>query len=313
MDEFHAIGALRHRDGRAHRRGDRHGQPARLRRQPGRRRRPPDERFNRAVTGMYEPGSTFKLQTAAMALDSGVGASVEQLRRRARHPYRPLHHHRLRGQAPRAWPCRRCSPTPPTSAPRTWRRRSAPSGSAPGCRRMGMFDRIGIELPEAGQPIVPPAANWKEVATLTIGFGHGIAVSPLHVVRGTAAIANGGVVLRPTILAPEPGMAPRDGHAGDAAVDLGHDAQADAAGGDRRLRQARRRARLLRRRQDRHGGEERRPRLQEARQRQRVHERVPDERAALRGLFHAGRAEGQRQHRRLLHRRLGERARRRAG
>ena len=33
---------------------------------------PPEERFNRAVTGMYEPGSTFKLQTAGMALDSGA-------------------------------------------------------------------------------------------------------------------------------------------------------------------------------------------------------------------------------------------------
>ena len=33
MDEFQAIGALRHRDGRAHRRGAGHGQPARLRRQ----------------------------------------------------------------------------------------------------------------------------------------------------------------------------------------------------------------------------------------------------------------------------------------
>ena len=36
---------------------------------------------------------------------------------------------------------------------------------------------------------------------MTVGFGHGIAVSPLHVVRGTAAIANGGILLQPTILA----------------------------------------------------------------------------------------------------------------
>jgi cell division protein FtsI (penicillin-binding protein 3) len=36
------------------------------------RNSPADDRFNRAVTGMYEPGSTFKLQTASMALDSGI-------------------------------------------------------------------------------------------------------------------------------------------------------------------------------------------------------------------------------------------------
>jgi cell division protein FtsI (penicillin-binding protein 3) len=76
---------------------------------------------------------------------------------------------------------------------------------------MGMFSRIGVELPEAGQPIVQRAENWKEIATMTVGFGHGIAVSPLHVVRGTAAIANGGIVLRPTILASEPGAPGREG------------------------------------------------------------------------------------------------------
>jgi cell division protein FtsI (penicillin-binding protein 3) len=43
---------------------------------------------------------------------------------------------------------------------------------------------------------------------MTIGFGHGIAVSPLHVVRGTAAIANGGLLVRPTIVALEPGAQP---------------------------------------------------------------------------------------------------------
>jgi cell division protein FtsI (penicillin-binding protein 3) len=66
---------------------------------------------------------------------------------------------------------------------------------------MGMFRRIGIELPEAGLPIIPSAANWKEATTMTVSFGHGIAVSPLHVVRGTAALANGGYVITPTILA----------------------------------------------------------------------------------------------------------------
>ena len=63
---------------------------------------PADDRFNRAVTGMYEPGSTFKLQTASMALDDGVVHIWDRIRRRARHPYRPLHDHRFRGQAPLA-------------------------------------------------------------------------------------------------------------------------------------------------------------------------------------------------------------------
>ena len=67
-------------------------------------------------------------------------------------------------------------------------------------KSMGMFARVGVELPEAGLPIVQSAAAWKEVVTLTVAFGHGISVSPLHVVRGTAAVATG-MLVRPTIVA----------------------------------------------------------------------------------------------------------------
>jgi cell division protein FtsI (penicillin-binding protein 3) len=73
---------------------------------------------------------------------------------------------------------------------------------------MGMFQRTGVELPEAARPIIQPAQNWKEIVTMTVGFGHGISVTPLHVVRGTAAVANGGILLHPTILALPPGGQP---------------------------------------------------------------------------------------------------------
>jgi cell division protein FtsI (penicillin-binding protein 3) len=160
----------------------------------------PEQRFNRAVTGMYEPGSTFKLQTAAMALDYGSAQLWNQFD--ARHPihigrftitdfegkHRFLYLPEVLAYSSNLGAAH-IAQTVGSERQRDWH------------RRMGMFSRIGVELPEAGLPIVPSAASWKEVVTLTVGFGHGIAVSPLHVVRGTAAIANGGVVLRPTILA----------------------------------------------------------------------------------------------------------------
>ncbi len=170
-----------------------------------------DERFNRAVTGMYEPGSTFKLQTASVALDSGtvhiwdefdasqpihIGRfTITDFEGKHRWLYLPevlayssnlgaAHMaEQVGGERQRAW-----------------------------MRNMGMLSRLGIELPEAGLPLAPPAANWKEIATMTIGFGHGIAVSPLHVVVGTAAVADGGVLYRPTILAHDPNSPPREGY-----------------------------------------------------------------------------------------------------
>ena len=164
----------------------------------------PEERFNRALTGMYEPGSTFKLQTAGMALDSGAAqlwSSFDASRdikigRFTISDFEGKH---------------RVLMLPEVIAYSS-NLGAAHMAQAVGAERqrawlhaMGMFTRVGIELPEQGQPIVQPAANWKEIATMTVGFGHGIAVSPLHVVRGTAALANGGVVLKPTILASDTG------------------------------------------------------------------------------------------------------------
>ena len=170
----------------------------------------PEQRFNRAVTGMYEPGSTFKLQTAGMGLDSGIAQLWNEYD--AAHDihigrftitdfegkHRFLALPEVLAYSSNLGAAHIAQSVGPTRQ-RAW------------LQNMGMFDRIGVELPEAGRPIVPPVSNWGEAANLTIGFGHGIAVSPLHVVRGTAALANGGVVLRPTLLAQEPGSIPRSG------------------------------------------------------------------------------------------------------
>jgi cell division protein FtsI (penicillin-binding protein 3) len=41
---------------------------------------------------------------------------------------------------------------------------------------------------------------WRDINTMTIGFGHGLAVSPLHLAAGVAAIVNGGIYRNPTLL-----------------------------------------------------------------------------------------------------------------
>jgi cell division protein FtsI (penicillin-binding protein 3) len=163
----------------------------------------PDDRFNRAVTGMYEPGSTFKLQTAAMALDGGIAHIWDEF-----DASRPIEIGRFTitdFEGKHRWLYL------PEVLAYSSNLGAAHIAQAVGAERqrawlrgMGMLNRISIELPEAGQPLYPPVSNWKEAATLTIGFGHGIAVSPLHVVRGTAVLANGGIMLNPTLLAKKP-------------------------------------------------------------------------------------------------------------
>ena len=75
-------------------------------------------------------------------------------------------------------------------------------------KSMGMFARVGIELPEAGIPIIQPASAWKQIVTLTV------AVRPWHF--GVAAARGArhrrgrrpACCMRPTILALPPAEHP---------------------------------------------------------------------------------------------------------
>jgi cell division protein FtsI (penicillin-binding protein 3) len=161
-------------------------------------------RFNRATVGVYEPGSTFKLLTAAMALDLGTvnvwnGYDAS----------RPIRYGRFtindfRGK-------NRWLALPEIMA-HSSNIASAHMAAAVGPQRhrefmvrMGMGSRLGVELPETALPLIPRAQDWREINTMTVGFGHGISVTPLHVVSGVAALANGGILRQPTMIAREPG------------------------------------------------------------------------------------------------------------
>lgn len=164
-------------------------------------RAPADSRFNRAVTGMYEPGSTFKLQTAAMAIEYGVAHIWD------RFSTIPIHIGRftisdIKSDHFQPW----------LALPDVLAKSSNPAAAhialdvgakrqQEWLRTMGFFNRVPIELPEAGRPIVPSTKNWGVSTVMTIGFGHGVAEAPLAIVRGTAATVNGGILIKPTLLA----------------------------------------------------------------------------------------------------------------
>jgi cell division protein FtsI (penicillin-binding protein 3) len=65
-------------------------------------------------------------------------------------------------------------------------------------RDIGLFDPLSLEIGEVGSPLVPHP--WREINTLTASYGHGIAVSPLHVASAVASIVNGGVLVQPSLV-----------------------------------------------------------------------------------------------------------------
>ena len=158
---------------------------------------PADARFNRASLGIYEMGSVFKIFTTAMALDEGVvtlddGYDVRQPIRVSRFTIRDYH-------PKNRW----------LSVPEIFMYSSnigtvhmvmdAGTPVQQGfLKRLGLLQPAGVELAEVGQPLVP--SPWREINTMTISYGHGLAVSPLQLTSAVAAMVNGGTEARATLL-----------------------------------------------------------------------------------------------------------------
>jgi cell division protein FtsI (penicillin-binding protein 3) len=68
---------------------------------------------------------------------------------------------------------------------------------------LGLLKPVHGELPETARPLYP--SNWGEIQTATIGFGHGISVSPLSYVTAAAEVVNGGRRITPTFIRQAPG------------------------------------------------------------------------------------------------------------
>ncbi len=156
-----------------------------------------DAKFNRDTLGVFEMGSTFKLFSIASALDSGkvnFGSSFDA--------GEPIHYGRFTITDYHAK--KRVLSVPEifiySSNIGTARMAAAVGGDhlENFYKSIGFFAPVPVELPERGQPLYPKP--WRDISTLTCSFGHGIAVSPLHVIRAASALVNGGILVTPTLL-----------------------------------------------------------------------------------------------------------------
>jgi cell division protein FtsI (penicillin-binding protein 3) len=169
-----------------------------------------EARFNRATLGVYELGSTFKPFTVAMAMDHGAIKSMGQMYNcpgalhvagrtiNDTHPFN-----------------RACSVAEIMME-------SSNIGSAQIAqqigagrqreflKKMGFLDKVDVELRERGRTL-SPGNNWNLVETMTVGFGHGIAVTPLHLASGYATLFNGGIYRPATLLKVDAGHKPGAG------------------------------------------------------------------------------------------------------
>jgi cell division protein FtsI (penicillin-binding protein 3) len=157
--------------------------------------------FNRAVQGVYELGSTFKIFAAAQAVDLGL-LELESM---------------VDANAPMVWGKDKIKEFEnknygPLLSVRNVIVKSSNVGVAHialmiGAVRqqaffkaLGFFEPTPVELVEAAgaRPLIPQ--RWADIVTITTSFGHGMSASPMHLAAAYAAIANGGKAVKPTLL-----------------------------------------------------------------------------------------------------------------
>jgi cell division protein FtsI (penicillin-binding protein 3) len=145
-----------------------------------------DALFNRATLGVYEQGSMFKVFNTALALDSGKFTMTDRIDASS-----PIKIDRFTIHDDPDVPHRVL--TLPEVA--------VEIGSE---AQRAFFDKIGFlkplttQLTELGRPLYP--SHWSKISTMTIAFGHGMSVTPLHLTTGVAAMVNGGVLYPPSFV-----------------------------------------------------------------------------------------------------------------
>lgn len=152
--------------------------------------------FNRITAGIFEPGSIFKTVTIAGALDAGAVRITDDFDARygirfGRFTITDFHGKNRILSLPEVYKY--------SSNIGTIRVMQAlgKENFRAFLTRMGFDARVPFELPEMRLPTVPK--DFSDVGAATASFGHGLSVSPLHMLTAYSAFANGGNMVPPTL------------------------------------------------------------------------------------------------------------------
>ncbi len=163
--------------------------------------RPEDQPvFNRAAQGVYELGSTFKAFTAAAVIDQRIAGPDTVVDTKG-----PIRKDGFTIKDSHYMPARMSLTDVVVKSSNVGAANLAlelgSDAQKAFLKTLGLLDPSGIELPEArkARPLAP--GKWTDLATMTVSYGHGIAVTPVHLAAAYASLVNGGVRVHPTLVA----------------------------------------------------------------------------------------------------------------
>ncbi|QDY69458.1 peptidoglycan D,D-transpeptidase FtsI family protein [Qingshengfaniella alkalisoli] len=155
--------------------------------------------FNRAVQGVYELGSVYKIFAVAQAMELGLINANTMIDTQG-----PMTWGRFRIRDFHDYGPRLTASDVIVKSSNIGTAHIAqmigPSRQQAFFEQMGFLKATPVELFEAasGRPLLP--SKWGELASMTISYGHGLSTSPVHLASGYATLINGGTLVTPTLL-----------------------------------------------------------------------------------------------------------------
>lgn len=163
---------------------------------------PADSRRNRATYDRYELGSAFKAFTAAAVIENGLGNEATKYDARGSYQVADRRITDFHGENRILTLSEVVQHSSNIGAARM-AIDLGPREQQKFLQSLGLFEALPIELAENRAPDLP--AKWGPVESVTVSYGHGIAVTPLHLLAAFSAMVNGGEYFAPTFLSAKPG------------------------------------------------------------------------------------------------------------
>ena len=156
-----------------------------------------DAMFNKNTLGVYEAGSTFKILNIAIGLDSGLVKIHSMFDATTPIKVGKFSITDFRGKN-RALSLAEAFVFSSNIASVRIQQAFGHKMQKEYMKKLGVFDKGAIELPEIAPPILPK--QWTEASAMTIAYGYGVAISPVQQISIVASILNFGRKIEPTLL-----------------------------------------------------------------------------------------------------------------
>jgi cell division protein FtsI (penicillin-binding protein 3) len=160
---------------------------------------PAESRMNRAISAIYEPGSTFKLVTLAAAFDQNLIRADEVFNCEngavtvAGHL---IHDHKKYGMLTVADILANSSDV---GAIKIALRLGSPK-FYDYIRAFGFGSPTGVDLPGESRGLLRRLQHWGSYSIASVSMGQEVGVTPLQMITAVSAVANGGQLYRPHVV-----------------------------------------------------------------------------------------------------------------